>query len=186
MKKLSVIVLVVGMLFLAGAAMACDDISCPRGDTLYDYTYTFPDYTYVSSPGTKTWSMSTPTNLSVPPDVVIAAELIITAQYVDGNGDKITINNHLQSTRLEDGSGYFEYSETGYMITSLFTSGWGSGTPLDITLSVNNDWFGMYLISSELEICYQNVNTPVPEPSTMLLLGFGLAGVAYARKRFTK
>ncbi len=191
MKKIAVAIMMIGMLVFAGSAMACEYPNCGAGAVYYDGSVTLNQT--LSGKSSYTWTMSTPTALSVPPDTVNWAMVTLYAYDVSGSNDIITIKGSgfgaLQNeTWVWDWSSWSWVAEgQEILITSLFGS-WTSGQLLTLTLNYDEQGRGnsLTLVSSELEICYTNGNTPVPEPSTMLLLGFGLAGAAYARKRFKK
>jgi len=187
MKKIAVAILMIGMLVLAGSAMACEYPNCGAGSVYYDGTKSLNQT--LSGVSSYSWTMTTPAALSVPPDTVNWATLTIYASYVDGNNDMISVQGKAYGALQNESWDWSTWSWEGQdvNITSVFGS-WASGDLLHVTLNYNETGRAgsLTLESSELEICYTNGNTPVPEPSTMLLLGFGLAGAAYARKRFKK
>ena len=85
------------------------------------------------------------------------------------------------------GDGFYDFSYSSQ------TYGWSVAGLIDITVdgtlnvSIDSCWGDFYLDSSTVVAQGDNGAAPVPEPSTILLLGLGLIGmVGYGRKRFSK
>jgi hypothetical protein len=138
---------------------------------------------WLSGSGSTSWGHNTPSDLDVPPDTIGSAFLTVEAYWVGEGNDQVSVNSVLQGT-LENATwvwtgflqGYFQ-GQT-FNVASIFTE-WTAGTPFIVTLNYNEPGCMnyLYLSTSELELNYAN-GTAVPEPTSALLLGFGLIGLA--------
>jgi len=135
--------------------------------------------------GTYEWAHPITSDFSIPPDTLESATLTITAWYVDGNNDKITVQGTYEA-KLEDAIWYYGgWSSSSFDIGSVFTT-WGSGDSLNVSLNYDQtSWpYKLYLDESVLCLNYKDgTPTPTPEPGTLLLLGLTLAGLAAVRRR---
>jgi len=185
MKKILVSILTVGMLVFAGSAMACNPTECPGNYSYYENTYLFNNGYGIVKHATETlsWTQPVTSDLTVPPDTINYAKLTISGWWDSGNG--LVKVEGVAMGQLNPVTGFWGWSST-VDIGNIFSDGWlPSDNPLNISITLLN-YSAIQFTQSDLEICYQNGTNAVPEPATMLLLGFGLAGVAYARKRFKK
>jgi hypothetical protein len=196
MKKylmfLCAVMLVFGMAGVASALQFTDTQALnvtlaegPLADVLLGTTF---DYTH-----------ATPVDFEVPWDVVNSAELEISGYWIDGNNDTVEVTGTAVGTLTSGGSYGFSFnpfnwgawdtpSVSSFDISSTFST-WSTGALLGVSITADGR-FGdgiLQLASSTFTLDYENNTAPVPEPSTILLMGAGLLGlVGYNRKRFSK
>lgn len=143
---------------------------------------------------TTTWEMKMTTDFQIPYDQVNIALLTIYSNFVDGNNDQVTVEDKYFGT-LKSETGIFSWfhqEATQFNVASVITDPWPSGSPLKVSLAYNEQscgWFTniLYLDHADLHLDYTNLTAPVPEPGTMVLLGFGMLGlVVYGKRRMNR
>ena len=194
MKKLMAIVVCLGMLGFAGFASALtftdtQTLGVTIGEGPFARLLWGDSYSY---------QHATPSDFEVPWDIVSSATLDILGYWIDDNNDRVVVSGSTVGNLTPGGSYGWSWSSWSWVswdspsistfdISSTFSS-WSTGDPLGITIVADGALFDgiIQLDTSTFTLGYDNNTAPVPEPTTILLMGTGLIGIAFGRKRLNK
>ena len=119
------------------------------------------------------WSHTLPEGLQVPPDRIKRAKLWIDAEWVDTDGNAVSIQETWDWNPLDN----FQYDNTMYSLTSVGVKDFWNNGFLNVEILAGEG--DLRVDQSVLMLDY----AVVPEPATALLFGLGLAGAAFYRRR---
>lgn len=190
MKKLIVSILGL-MLVFAGSAIAgpwdgCEGSGCAPG-TSYTWTETYNAYPDIklSATGVKSTSFTLDiTNNAIPFEVgvdkILSADLMISL-YDDNDYSAESVTVKIDGTNLND-EYWWTFNAFGGAVSATGLASLNEDGKLFtvVTATQGDFWF------DKAELTANGCNNAVPEPATMLLLGFGLVGLAGVRRKFQK
>jgi hypothetical protein len=201
MKKLTVFLCSLALVFsVTGIAGAISIPSCVGDDCFKDVVrFGHCDLgLLLSGAGEYSWEHRTPSDFEVPFDTVQSATLEIFAKFVDEDEASVLAEGTLFGTFSNATWSWSSWRIEGssYDVAPILRTGWTNSESFDVTLGYDEGFSRvfcreipghLYLASSVLKICYENGTAPVPEPSTILLMGAGLLGlVAVGRRKFNR
>jgi len=95
----------------------------------------------------------------------------------DWNGSSVTTWHQSGSNTFD----WWAFGQEGSIMSYFF--GWDTGNINDPTKAAHYDGNDLNNPAYTVTVTAENGSAPVPEPSTFLLLGAGLAGVGFLRRR---
>lgn len=174
-------------------SLLCGLAGHAQANVVYTNTVNFTTNNTFTGSGTFNWQHAVTSDFQVPFDTVNSASLTIHSQRaVDGNDDVYVVNlsQLLNDLGALGASGNSNFTTTLAIPNGVFTAGWASGQPLNLSLLYNqgsrsNDTLTM--LSSTLMLDYNNQtaisSTSVPEPAPAFLMLLAMAGLMVARRR---
>lgn len=198
MKKIAAI-LIAGLVILS-VPLDTSAVPLMTETIVSDYYFTYDDHTYMyasivdfyedtpdlwsggvwigNSQGFEpslSWSHTLPEGLQVPPDAVLKAKIKIDGEYVDTDGNMVSIQGTWEWDPLE----HMWQDNTIYSLTDVDQAGFWNGGQLDMSILA-----GEYNLRIDEAVLMMDYAYAAPEPATLLLVGFALAGgLAYRRVR---
>lgn len=131
---------------------------------------------------TLSWAHTLPGDLQVPPDVINRAKLWIDGAYIDNSGNTVKVGSLWDWNGLDS----WGLDNTTYNLTGVNVPGFWNNGSLGVTVWGNERSFR--IDKAILMIDYTNggddrPNDAIPEPTTIALLGLGLAGLGLVKRR---
>jgi len=152
-----------------------------------DNNYNLPDWatgTYIGTrsdiPRNLTYGHTLPGDLSVPPDEIVSAKLWIDGWLINDDDNVVKIESSLlQWDPLNDWSFLSLGDNTLYDLTDVTLTDFWNNSPLDVLIHSNERV--LRIDRSILMMDYNNA--PVPEPTTIVIVGLGLLGAGITQRR---
>jgi hypothetical protein len=189
MQSIKRVVLSAGLM----GSLLCGLAGHAQASVVYTNTVNFTTNNTFTGNGTFNWQHAVTPDFQIPFDTVNSASLTIHSQRAVGGNDEVWVVN--LSQLLNDlgalgANGNSNFTTTLAIPNGVFTAGWASGMPLNLSLiynqaSGNNNTLTM--LSSTLMLDYNNQaeipSTSVPEPGPVSLMVLAMAGLMVARRR---
>ena len=111
---------------------------------------------------------------------VTEAYLAITASMIDECGNEVFVEGEWQGNLNTTWTWIFYTPITIFNLIDLPSEAW-SGEELNIQINANEGKLKIH--SSVFAMNYECTNEPIPEPLTICMVGLGLVGIAYTRRK---
>jgi len=131
-------------------------------------------------PGSMNYSHLLPGELNSEVCNVTDAYMLINASWIDTYGNEITVEGEWQGNLNHTWTWIFYTPNSIFDLTDLPSEVW-NGEQLDILINAGE--YKLKINHSIFAMNYECEGEPVPEPLTICLVGLGLVGIAYTRRK---
>jgi hypothetical protein len=131
-------------------------------------------------PGSMNYSHLLPGEFNSETCNVTAAYMLINASWIDECGNEVIVEGEWQGNLNHTWSWIFYTPNTIFDLTDLPSEVW-EGEQLDILINAGE--YKLKINHSIFAMSYECQGIPIPEPLTICMVGLGLVGIAYTRRK---